>query len=436
MPAPHFLSPPAPADTAEARERPDAFGPLQGGERVVWRGCCAVAEYGFEDASSPPRWTLPETTMVLVTDRRVLYTHAATGGREAATGELRWLWPQHLSVQPGIRAAGRAAAAPQIQLICVSTDGSFPALIFAGGDLVTVGDADKLANHLRHAIARFRLDHAERLGLSTPQARMLSRLLIGPEFSNFQGGAGQTVTLLGALPVTRPAPAPAERDPARFITIADADHAAAVGAKYAALLQADYAASVQAGYAPVQPYREKGEEAPTRVPGHRPGRAADEARAQEAAAAEEATQLTQPELASRAADLAARVADLVSGVATPLRTGSPAHQGVGPGPEASGRAHQTVGPGSQAGGPAAETGEPVWAAGDPAWASSPDPAWRSGGPGTLSAEPDSDDVPTTDLTARAENVRRAAARFAANSAKGKVRSRHSERETGFGNRAR
>lgn len=383
MSAPHFLSPPAPADTASAPERPDAFGPLQGGERVVWRGCCAVAEYGFEDASSPPRWTLPETTMVLVTDRRVLYTHAATGGREAATGELRWLWPQHLSVQPGIRAAGRAAAAPQIQLICVSTDGSFPALIFAGGDLVTVGDADKLANHLRHAIARFRLDHAERLGLSTPQARMLSRLLIGPEFSNFQGGAGQTVTLLGALPVTRPAPAPAERDPARFITIADADHAAAVGAKYAALLQADYAASVQAGYAPVQPYREPGEEAPTRVPGHRPGRAADEARAQEAAAAEEATQLTQPELASRAADLAARVADLVSGVEAPApRTESTA-------PEA-----------------------------------------------TLSVEPDSDDVPTTDLTARAENVRRAAARFAANSAKGKVRSRHSERETGFGNRAR
>ena len=30
---------------------------------------------------------------------------------------------------------------------------------------------------------------------------MLSRLVIGPEFNNYQGGEGQTVSLLGALPV-------------------------------------------------------------------------------------------------------------------------------------------------------------------------------------------------------------------------------------------
>src|SRR3712207_6887493 len=55
------------------------------------------------------------------------------------------------------------------------------------------------------------VDNADKLGLSTPQARMLSRLLIGPEFSNYQGGEGQTVSLLGALPVphqTPPAPQP------------------------------------------------------------------------------------------------------------------------------------------------------------------------------------------------------------------------------------
>jgi hypothetical protein len=47
---------------------------------------------------------------------------------------------------------------------------------------------------------------------------------------------------------------------------------------------------------------------------------------------------------------------------------------------------------------------------------------------------DSDDVPTADLTARADNVRRAAARFAANSARGKAGPRRPEHEIGSGTR--
>lgn len=361
--------------------RPDVFGPLPGGERLVWRGRCAVAEYAFDEAASLPRWTLPETTEVLVTDRRIAYAHATSDHpdeREITSGDLMWLWPQHLRVQPGARSQGRAAAAAQLQLVCAGPDDTFPALVFAGGDLRTVGDADRLANLIRHAIARFRLDNTGKLGLTAPQARVLSRLLIGPEFTNFQGGEGQTVSILGALPISRrsfgsdPAPVPDS-------------HPAPVG------------------------------ETTVRVPGYRPGLAADEARALQAAAAEEETQLAQPDLASRAADLAARIASLVSATEenpvlpapTPL---PPRHAALPPLP---------------APGPAAALPEPV-AGRMPAAA-----------PSAADQFPVSDG-PTTDLTARAERVRRAAARFAANSANTKA-SRRSDREVGSttrGNRSR
>jgi hypothetical protein len=194
------------------------FGALQGGERVIWRGRAGVAEYAFDKRASLPRWTLPESTELMVTDRRVMYAHTASDSPddvEVTSGELRWLWPQHLRVQPGVRETGRSAAATQIQLVCGGSDGSWPALVFAGGDLKSVADADRLANLLRQSIARFRVDNAGKLGLTTAQSRLLSRLLIGPEFSNYQGGPGQTVSLQGALPVSRPAAAtPVSPDPA------------------------------------------------------------------------------------------------------------------------------------------------------------------------------------------------------------------------------
>lgn len=348
---------------------PDAFGPLQGGERALWRGRCAVAEYAFDRAASLPRWTLPEATELLVTDRRLGYAYTSSESPddlEITSGELRWLYPQHIRVQPGTRTPGRAASATQIQLVCGGADGSFPALVLAGGDLAGVGDADRLANILRHAIARFRVDNADKLGLATPQARMLSRLLIGPEFSNYQGGEGQTVSLLGALPVPRqasadPQPSPAARqpsaEPAGWRPVQRAGHAEV------AAWRSDLAANdtPMAGR-PTPPGPEPTSGGSGRLPGYRPGMAADEARALQAAAAEEATQLAEPDLASRAADLASRVAHLVAG-------------------------------------------EPESAV-------------------------DRSDQPTTDLTARAERVRRAAARFAANSAKGKNETRRPDQEIG------
>jgi hypothetical protein len=268
MPDQHFRS--------AAVSPADIFGPLEDSERVMWRGRAGVAEYAFDRAASLPRWTLPEGTHVLVTDRRVIYAHAR-GERELliTSGELRWLWPQYLRLQPGTRSPDRGAAATHIQLVCGATDGSFPALVFAGGDLKTVADAGRLANVLRQAIARFRIDRATALGLTTPQARMLSRLLIGPEFSSHQGGEGQTVALSGALLLSRPE-------------------------------QSGLSAEPEAR--PHRPANGGG----TRVLTPRPGLAADAQRASQAAQAEEATQHARPDLASRVADLAARVANLVS----------------------------------------------------------------------------------------------------------------------------
>jgi hypothetical protein len=357
---------PSPATAAEV------FGPLHGGERMMWQGRCGVAEYAFDEAASLPRWTLPESTDVLVTDHRVLYTYAAEDGRHVKSGELRWLWPQHLRVQPGARSRDRGAAATQIQLVCGGADGSFPALVFAGGDLATVGDADRLANVIRQAIARFRVDNADKIGLSAGQTRMLSRLLIGPEFRNHQGGEGQTVSLLGALLVNRPAPAAetaAPTAPGPPLPVAGAAPPAA---------------------APAQPPGESG----TRLINYRPGMAADYARALMAAKAEEAAQAIKPATASRAADLAARVANLVSRVAE--LTPEPAPE---PAPEPQ-RAY-----------PGPRHAEP------------------------RSVEPERFEVRTTNLAARAESVRRTAARMAANSARGRVGTRRADRDPGASTRA-
>lgn len=256
----------------------DVFGPLPGGERVMWRGHCGVAEYAFEEAASLPRWTLPEATEVLVTDQRVRYAYQADD--QVHTGELRWLWPQHLRVQPGARSTDRGAATTQVQIVCGGTDGGWPALVFAGGELRTVADADRLANTLRQAIARFRVDHADKLGLNPSQTRMLAKLLMAPEFRNHQGGKGQTVSLLGALPVpTAATGAHAAVEPCDEPAADGSESATAAGARPAA---------------------------------RRPGMAADAARALLAAQAEQAVHESEPDLASRAAAVAARVAELVS----------------------------------------------------------------------------------------------------------------------------
>jgi hypothetical protein len=247
MREPRFLC--STPDSAEVVARPEP------GERVMWRGRAGIAEYAFDQPSSLPLWTLPESTQVLVTDRRVVYANNPEQP-DRATGEVRWLWPQHLRLQPGSRFADPGSPPGQVQLVCAAADGSFPALVLAGGDLRTVGDADKLANVLRVAIARYRLDHAERLSLAEPQTRMLSRLLISAEFNNRPGGEGQTVSLAGAQLVPQPAPSP--------------------------------------------------------KPSARPRLDEDAERARRAARAEEAHLQNRPDLASRASEIAARVADLVS----------------------------------------------------------------------------------------------------------------------------
>ncbi|MGA5301938.1 translation initiation factor 2 [Nucisporomicrobium flavum] len=352
---PAYIQPSSAARPATSPPAPDIFGPLHGGERELWRGRCAVAEYAFDRAASLPRWTLPESTEVLVTDHRILYAHTTSDSPddlEITSGELRWLYPQHLRVQPGSRTPGRPAVATQVQLVCGGADGSFPALVFAGGDVTEVREADRLANVIRHGIARFRVDNAEKLGLTTPQARMLSRLLIGPEFTSLHGGDGQTISLLGALPVPHAA-TPAEPAPEAALYL---DPQLSDGLAPAEVPPLDHLPEP----APAPARHAVGTAGPARLPDHRPGLAADEARALQAAAAEEAVHQAHPDLATRAAELAARVANLVSGAEVVDRS----------------------------------------------------------------------DQPTRDLSARAERVRRASARFAANSAKGKATVRRPEREPG------
>ncbi|MFC7527805.1 translation initiation factor 2 [Actinoplanes sp. GCM10030250] len=325
------------------------LGPLDDGERVLWQGHCAVAEYGFDEASSLPRWTLPEATGVLVTDRRIRYTYA--DATTQSSGEMFWLWPQHLRVQPGNRETGRNATVTQIQLVCNGPDGSFPALVFAGGDLGTVADADRLANVMRQAIARFRVEYADEIGVPAPQARMLSRLAIGPEFNNYQGGQGQTVTMLGAVPV--PAPEVPEPQPA-YAEVATSEQPAYQQPTYE---QPAYQQPVHEQPAYEQPayeqpayeqpaYRQPAYEQPAydqpayQQPAYqqpmyaepvyaepvsamptsgsqdyalRPGLDDDAIRAEQAVRAEQDSRYAQPDLASRAASLAARVASLVSG---------------------------------------------------------------------------------------------------------------------------
>jgi hypothetical protein len=254
------------------------------GSRVLWSGRCAVAEYAFEEPSSLPRWTLPEETEVFVTDDRVIYRDVTTG----STGDLRWPWPQHLRVQPGNRDTGRSATVTQIQLVCAGPGGTFPALVFAGGDIATVGDADRLANVLRQAIARYRVEHATDLGIPAPQVRMLSRLVIGPEFSNYQGGEGQTVTLLGSesvAPVAVPARSAARPSYSASVPVPTS------GGGWQASGRAEF------GTTPPQVLR--------------PGFDAYAA-SRPAQPADDATLRGTPDLAARAADLAARVANLVA----------------------------------------------------------------------------------------------------------------------------
>ncbi|MFC4067600.1 translation initiation factor 2 [Actinoplanes subglobosus] len=272
------------------------LGPLDGGERVLWRGRCAVAEYAFDEASSLPRWTMPEETDVIVTDRRVRYVHDTEDTHRS--GELFWLWPQHLRVQPGNRETGRNGTVTQIQLVCKGPDGTFPALVFAGGELTKISAADHLANTIRQAIARFRVENADLIGVPAVQARMLSRLVIGPEFSNHLGGQGQTVTLLGEVQV--PAPDVKEPDPV--------DEAPYQETPYQ---ETPYQ---EAQYQEPR-YQEAAYQEPVSSPhgwSDRPGVEADAMRAEEALRAELDSRQSEPDLASRAATLAARVANLVS----------------------------------------------------------------------------------------------------------------------------
>jgi hypothetical protein len=223
---------PAPRDTVgDQHGAPTGLIALRSDERVLWQGQASVCEVAGDEPGE--RWSLPPSTQVTVTDRRVAYALPVRPAPAAppstwpphrtvspigvpavpdglASGEVRWLWPHELRVRPGpARAFGRAAgtsdASPaQVMLVCETAGGERPTLVFSGGDLAALSAAEHLANLMRRAIAQFRLDNAATLELSTPHARMLSRLLIGPEFVGQGGGAARSVALAAALWMARP----------------------------------------------------------------------------------------------------------------------------------------------------------------------------------------------------------------------------------------
>jgi hypothetical protein len=220
-----------PVAPAPREGRPDGLIAPLADERVLWQGCASVAEQGAE-SDAPMRWSLPPATQIVVTDRRIAYAHPVrptpATPRDAdalvwppyptlsptgvpaepdavARGEVRWLWPHELRVRPGVsRAPGRDAQPTQVLVVCETAGGERPTLVLSGGDLTAVTDADRLANVLRRSIAEFRLDNARTLDLSVAHARMLSRLLIGPEFTGHLGGPGRTVSLAAGLWMARP----------------------------------------------------------------------------------------------------------------------------------------------------------------------------------------------------------------------------------------
>ncbi|MCY1140637.1 translation initiation factor 2 [Actinoplanes sp. Pm04-4] len=388
---------------------------LGAGERVLWSGHCAVAEYAFDEPASLPRWTLPEETEVVITDQRALYL----GPGSADTGELRWPWPQHLRVQPGSRDSGRQATVTQIQLVCGGPNGSFPALVFAGGDLATVRDADRVANLLRQAIARYRVENAGELGIAAPQVRMLSRLVIGPEFNNFQGGEGQTVSLIGAVSVeTQAAPAPGyapvapvvawddsaptaplARDGSPIPTAWNGSGRSPAWSSSSPAAPSSPSSSWESPAAPSswdEPAAETGRsyERTARIPVVPQSESVTQREAWSARPAEESALRGHPDLDARAADLAARVADLVSGGEAPLG-------------------------GSRRVDPENQTNLSAYLGVQP-----------SGAPRPRGATDDNSD----EISDRAESVRRTAARFAGNAARGRGSAPRQDGEVGSSGR--
>ncbi len=309
-----------------------------------------------------------------------------------------------------------------------------------------MADADRMANVLRQAIARFRLDNATPLGLSAGHARMLSRMLIGPEFINHQGGDGQTVSLLGAMLLRRPASASAAPAPPPAETQAAETPAAQTPAAQTPAAETPAAETPAAGTpraeapetewrAPAQPPTESparrradeaarppdegerpadngdraadtGERPPDRK--NRPGIDADVSRAWAAARAEKATQQEQPALAERAADLAARIADLIAFQGEPAQR-EPAQREPALGNPTHGKPTH---------------GEPTHGHGEPT-STKADPGTRV----TEERAASRFEVPTTNLAERAEALRRSAARLTANSAGSRVARRHPDVST-------
>ncbi|MFI5842730.1 hypothetical protein ACIA8K_23790 [Catenuloplanes sp. NPDC051500] len=176
---------------------------LHEGEQLLWHGRASVAEHLYSETMtrSAVRWTLPPSTTVMVTDRRLIFVgpmereNAAERGRvwshrawirrrdhQTMVGQLLYQWPYHLYVH----------STQEVLLVCgAALAGGRPTLAISGGDV----GGGFLANILRRAISGFRIQHSDVLGLNETKIETLTGLLNGP---NFQRKVG-SVRLPGAL---------------------------------------------------------------------------------------------------------------------------------------------------------------------------------------------------------------------------------------------
>jgi hypothetical protein len=187
---------------------------LEPGETILWQGRAEIAEYRYSEGMDrhDVRWTLPAACDVTVTDRRLAFTcrrgvavvspdgqlcspftaawrtavrraRAATRrGRTLSVGQVRWQWPSRLYVKRGVLLLVMGAYRVN----------GLPTLALSGWRT----DPQPVANTIRAAVARYRLEHTETLGVDPSEASALRERIDAPVFA---AGSSQASNLPGPL---------------------------------------------------------------------------------------------------------------------------------------------------------------------------------------------------------------------------------------------
>ncbi|GIJ47683.1 hypothetical protein Val02_45690 [Virgisporangium aliadipatigenens] len=179
---------------------------LEPGETILWQGRAEIAEYRYSEGMDrhDVRWTLPAACDVTVTDRRLAFTcrrglavtppdgawraalrlarSVTRRRRTLSAGQVRWQWPSRLYVKRGVLLLVMGAYRVN----------GLPTLALSGWRT----DPQPVANTIRAAVARYRLDNAETLGVDPAEAAALRERIDAPVFA---AGSSQASNLPGPL---------------------------------------------------------------------------------------------------------------------------------------------------------------------------------------------------------------------------------------------